>query len=97
MTGIELINKERKEQLNKHGYSVENDLKYDSYELLLLTEFVIKSNDDAEKWNLEELLLTYGFSKEFLTKLSSKSDIESLSITGALLAAEIDRILLMNK
>lgn len=33
-TGIELIAKEREEQINKHGYIKEQDLMYQSNELL---------------------------------------------------------------
>lgn len=95
-TGIELIEQERAEQRIKHSFSVESDQKYKNGELILLIEFLLKSNNDAEKDNLREVLLdgTAGcvFEQAFLDKLDSKTNTEKLAIAGAFLAAEIDRI-----
>jgi len=47
-TGIELITQERSEQINKHGFTTKRDMKYDNGELIILVEFLIKNDDDAE-------------------------------------------------
>jgi len=93
MTGIELITKERDEQINKHGYGIENDRKYKSGELILLVEYLIKVDEDAEKNNYADILESdFGFANEFLNKLRQKRYIEQLTVAGATIAAEIDRL-----
>ena len=92
MTGIELIVKERQEQIEKHGFCTIYDVNSNSYggllkgALFVLTE---RMDDYPPEWN------TF-----FLEKLGAKRgrmtaweyQIERLKIAGALLAAEIDRL-----
>lgn len=97
MTGLELITKERTEQIEKHGYTIEDDLQYDGQELIILIEFLLKGPTDAEADELRECLVGGNhngvtFTEAFITKLEGKSRIEKLTIAGALLAAEIDRL-----
>jgi hypothetical protein len=98
MSGIELISKERQEQLEKHNYSVESDTKYMCGELVSLAEYILKEDNDAEKDELVSYLTTdlddggCGFKMEFLQKINAKPKIEQLAIAGALIAAEIDNL-----
>jgi hypothetical protein len=86
MTGIELIAKERQEQIEKHGFSPKHDM--DIYhlngELRLAAEYLISSNENPyypDNWD-----------EKYKNKFDSKTYIERLATAGALLAAEIDRI-----
>jgi len=88
-TGIELIAQERKEQIGKHGISVEEDveinkageLKFAAIELIRCTdsESLLRNNPwswDKKRWG----------------KICSKPFKERLVVAGALIAAEIDRL-----
>jgi len=83
MNGIELITKERDEQINKHGCSIKNDTGYTDEELLDVALFAITGNDDFYplEWN-----------DKFKSKLHKKDRIEQLIVAGASIAAEIDRL-----
>jgi hypothetical protein len=96
MNGIELIAKERQEQIDKHGISVENDATYNkAYQLteaaaILATElfpsprkrFAAMPSD----WNDKQCL-----------KMANKPRFQRLAIAGALIAAELDKILALDK
>ena len=93
-TGIELIAQERAEQIEKHGYTLESDLKYKTGELKLLAEYLMKGPDDAEADSLREWLTGNDrFTEAFISKLDSKKRVEKLTIAGAFIAAQIDRII----
>jgi hypothetical protein len=96
MTGIDLIVKEREEQLGKHGYTLENDKKYNMHEMLVLIEFLLKDPNDAEADELKVWLTTghsgIKFTEAFIAKLEGKSRVEKYAIAGAFVAAEIDRL-----
>jgi hypothetical protein len=86
MTGIEFIAKQRAEQLEKHKFSIEEDLKHNKYEQLRMGAIFVLTGDEYyypptwEQW--------------FYEKISAKeSKVERLAIAGALIAAEIDRLL----
>jgi len=84
MTGIELIFKEREEQLTKHNRSVENDvIENGDQELIMGVKALL--NDDGllfpNKWDIT-----------ICNKMINKTYVEKLVIAGALIAAEIDRI-----
>ena len=90
MNGIELIAKERQEQLEKHGRSVKNDVQYNSnltgYGIMPLTVGAIGLLDDTFNhvplhWNGETII-----------HMRSKPYKEKLIIAGALIAAELDRL-----
>ena len=93
-TGIELIAQERKEQIEKHGYSVETDVEYyQRKELHRAAVYALTYDDNwyPESWGLN-----------FKSKMEEKRnnlilgtkefEIERLKIAGALIAAEIDRL-----
>lgn len=86
-TGIELIAEERREQIEKHGFTVESDVKgnwdrqlpYASKQLLdPIMPFKIKTPN--------------GWYFKFWARIVKKTYKERLIIAGALIAAEIDRI-----
>jgi hypothetical protein len=83
-TGIDLIAKERKEQIEKHGRTIEKDvtendngqLKYGAVALLNSIE-----EDFPSEWD-----------SELCKKMMAKTELEKVIIAGALIAAEIDRL-----
>lgn len=95
MTGIELIAKERQEQIEKHGFDVSEDEYYKQGELICaavfcLLEQTIYYPTSWQDWFLKKM-------KAKKKRLSKKEfDIEKLKIAGALIAAEIDRLLKTN-
>jgi len=81
-TGIELIAIERQEQIEKHGWDLENDKDYGDGELIKAAMFAI--NPKMFEWP------SY-WTEEFRNKILNKEPIERFKIAGALIAAEIDR------
>lgn len=88
-SGIELITKERQEQIEKHGRNIPSDVYYNStkengyYPLVSGAIYLI---DDNYKWAPSH------WNKEILNKMRSKDYKERLIIASALIAAEIDRL-----
>ena len=91
MTGIEAIAKERTEQLEKHGRTVEEDLQQNSGFPLALTKA-------ASSLTMQPIGLAVDFGKPTgwdeptWLKMCSKPYKERLAIAGAFIAAEYDRI-----
>jgi hypothetical protein len=89
MTGIELIAKERQEQIEKHGHTLENDDKLVNGELLKFARYLISSDGEyfppINRWH-----------KDFVYQMFLKPRIEQLQIAGAFIAAEIDRLQRIN-
>lgn len=88
MTGIELIAQERQEQIEKHKW---NDTE-ETWYLPSLATYVIMHDDDAEKDNVREYLEEEGIDSKWFDKFIAKNELERLITSGALIAAEIDRI-----
>lgn len=82
--GIELIAKERQEQIEKHGWNIEKDKCYKSEELLKAALFCIDQKRFEFPW---------GWIEKFRTKIVRKNRVQQLIVAGAFIAAEIDRIL----
>jgi len=86
MTGIEIIAKEREEQMTKHWKTVDYDVKNnDNGRLIQAALFALTLDDDKyPDWD-----------DTFKNSIKKKQDdlIECASIAGALIAAEIDRLL----
>lgn len=86
MTGIELIAEERREQIEKHGFSVANDwMYYKNGELKQAALFYLNPSIFAWPDSWDE-----GYYKD---KIALKDEINKLRVAGALIAAEIDRLL----
>ena len=90
MNGIELIAKERQEQLEKHGISVKNDAQFNSLMqfngLPPISIAVLGIIDDSFQH------VPAHWDRVLLDKMRHKPYKERLIIAGALLAAEIDRV-----
>lgn len=83
MTGLELIAKERKEQIEKHGYTVDNDVQNNNNRQLLNAAGALMTGS---------MLRPTSWEQESWQHMMLKSKKERLIIAGALIAAEIDRL-----
>lgn len=81
-TGIELIAKERQEQIEKHGFDRRHD-EGEAYNLSNAAVFVLTHD---ERYYPEE------WEEKWKDKFVSKGYEERLIVAGALIAAEIDRL-----
>lgn len=93
-TGIELIAKERQEQIQKHGFTKQHDRQtYDEME----TEKYAEPSDLVVAANaaITAKICDFPYSwqdSRFVAKIVDKTYKERLIVAGALIAAEIDRI-----
>jgi hypothetical protein len=83
-TGIELIAEERKEQIEKHGFTAEKDAQYVNCELEqgalhAIEPSMFRSPENWGSW--------------FEEKMKGKDEVERLIVAGALIAAAIDRLM----
>ncbi len=86
-TGIELIAKERQEQIEKHGRTLAHDKEINiNGELLIAARRLIARSDGAYPTPPN------GWDKTIWDKMLAKSHKDRLIIAGALIAAEIDRL-----
>ena len=87
-TGIELIAQERAEQIEKHGYTIDHDIKQTEIEgISPLRMAAVALIHPTEKffpmsWSFERIKYIQ----------NNKSYKDKLIIAGALIAAEIDRL-----
>lgn len=93
-TGIELIAQERQEQLTKHGRTVESDVENNNYSQLsnaakILIDQPVHVDYDEETY---VDVVPFKWDEKLFTKMKHKSYLDRLIISGALIAAEIDRI-----
>lgn len=89
-TGIQEIQIERDEQINKHNRQIKDDVLNNPNEELKKAAIAMLTNDQSEfpeNWNF--------FRKERL--LDGKSYKKRLAIAGAFCAAEIDRLNALEK
>lgn len=90
MTGIELITQERKEQIEKHGWTVKHDKdEHPNGELAIVAAYLAGGDDPLIYEDIEVFVPEWGI--ELLKKLKG-DDIHRLKVAGALIAAEIDRL-----
>jgi hypothetical protein len=86
-SGAELIAIERQEQIEKHGRTIEKDVKENSEAQLkhaarkLISSAMERETGCPKGWN-----------QNIYNKMANKSMIQRLVIAGALIAAEIDRL-----
>lgn len=97
-TGIELISVERQEQIVKHGYDAdfvnENFQYYDAKQLAWMAELLLS----ASAINVIEYnCYPANWPKDEVEKMLNKPYKERLIISGALIAAEIDRLSYYNE
>jgi len=84
MTGIELITAERYDQVANHGFDSDHDANHDigvlkKAALIALGEPYTNAVMDCD-WN------------DFEEHIKKQSEVKRLTVAGALIAAEIDRI-----
>lgn len=91
MTGIELVTKERQEQIEKHGYDKYHDDEvndtegHDGLYPLATAAIAVVKGDDGE--------MPAGWDQAIANKMCSKPYMKRLIIGAALFIAEIDRII----
>lgn len=89
--GIDLIGKERVEQIEKHGRSIEMDLKNNSNRQLVVgASALLQPIDDTMAEHLK--LFPEDWDKSICEKMTNRSYKARVIIAGALLCAELDRI-----
>lgn len=85
MKGIELIAKEREEQQTKHGFTNQFQLRnpeyYENDQLVKACIFALTGEGWPDNWD--------SYHKK---KIEDKSKIGKLTVAGAFIAAEIDRL-----
>lgn len=96
-TGIEMIAKERQEQIFKHGRTVEQDvLQNKRGQLIEAVRQLIRPENERDgierTFNAEGYSPPINWDVKIFDKMMSKSRVERLVIAAALLAAEIDRL-----
>lgn len=94
-SGIELIAQERREQIEKHGYSAEHDNGHCYGEIAKVAAVLAVMHTDA-KVNCPDQL--YGSNNDpwgLVTKIKGDK-IKALTVAGALIAAELDRLNAIN-
>lgn len=87
-SGIELIAEERKEQIEKHGRSIAKDVELNGDGQLAFGAKILLSTSRSE----QEFSCPKGWDVEIFRKMINKNRINQLTIAGALIAAEIDRL-----
>jgi len=98
MTGIEHIIQERKEQVEKHGRTLQDDIKNnDKYQLSFGAARLTALDPYRFRVKGSALGVPEGWDLKLWDKMLSKPYKERLRIAGALLAAEIDRIQAIEK
>ncbi len=79
-----MIRRERIEQLEKHQFSIDHDKQYKYGELSDLAQFAIT----------EDLIyMPTNVNTRFIGSIRNKTQVQRMAIAGALIAAEIDRLL----
>lgn len=92
-TGIELIAQERKEQIDKHGRSIQRDVEINpNGELCWAAALLLHTENEESPMDLIAPLKLPDWNQSLLIKMDSKSYKERLTIAGALISAEIDRL-----
>lgn len=94
MTGIELIAKERQEQIEKHGFDKSHDAKKwnEDGELVQAASYLLAKPSFGCVNEVRVATYPQRWNDEYHDKFDAKTGIEALKVAGALIAAEIDRL-----
>lgn len=95
LDGIGLIAIERSEQLTKHGRTIESDVKENDKGQLSYAASVLCLQDPADFG--EPIEVPEGWDDDKFDVILNKPYQQRLEIAGALIAAEIDRVLVVEK
>lgn len=92
--GIELIAQERKEQIEKHGRTIENDSKSNKYHQLSEAAAFLCNHPQHVNYDADDIdeFTPFNWDVDLFNKMKSKSYEQRLIIAGALIAAELDRL-----
>jgi hypothetical protein len=90
-SGIELIAQERKEQMEKHGITIEHDIVCNSKDQLIWGAYELIGKDFTYGLPIDEAA-PFGWDLGIFAKMYDKPLRDRLIIAGALIAAEIDRL-----
>lgn len=93
MTGVDLIKKERQEQIEKHGRSISQDVVYNSSIEKPLTKAASALTIEFGNELATETMKPTNWDEEIWRKMMGKTYKDRLIIAGALIAAEIDRVI----
>jgi hypothetical protein len=101
VTGVELIAKERHEQFEKHGRTVEDDVRYNNKGQLLRGALSLLSKSEGTPFDdgangldhCFRALVPQDWNADIFHKMFDKTYKERLIIAGALIAAELDRLI----
>lgn len=89
-TGIELIAEERREQIEKHGRTIERDnIENENGQLAHGAEMLLATEHEE---GIDSVSYPDGWDPAICEHMLSKPYLERLAIAGALIAAEIDRL-----
>jgi hypothetical protein len=91
-TGIELITEEREKQISKHGFTGEHhalnsEKWYDNNQIQFAVMYLLDEN-----FIFGEEAFPLNWNKEWFMNLNNRDIKERLIISGALIAAELDRL-----
>lgn len=98
MTGIELIAQERREQIEKHGYTADSDAHFGAMNQLGTAAALLAYEPlDSYEAKIQRIIAIEdkrpeGWNPEIWDKMNRKPYLQRLIIAGALIAAEIDRL-----
>lgn len=89
MTGVQLIAHERREQIMKHGRTLDYDLAQNRHNELGLAAMrlimqVASKNKNLPSWPEH-------WDKKICAQMDAKTDFDKMTIAGAFIAADIDR------
>ena len=99
MTGLEIISKERHRQISEEGYTINSDQENDNEELACAAAAYATPKMKRTylyRWDRDKGYIPSIFPKEWMIKYwkpSPDNRIKELAKAGALIAAEIDRLL----
>ncbi len=93
MTGIELIAKERHDQIFKHGRDIVHDVKFNSLGQLSVAAGILSQKNIPDYL----ILIPKGWDVEIWNKMLRKPYEQRLIIAGALISAEIERLHAVNQ
>ena len=93
--GVELIATERSEQLEKHEISVQYDVNTNDCAQLSWAAMMLLAVDFEE--GIDPVSFPPGWSEHECEKMINKNYFDRLVIAGALIAAELDRLLSISK
>jgi hypothetical protein len=96
MTGVELIAKERQEQIEKHGRTVEYDV-FINKSMQLSEAAASLIHPDISTPRKRFSVMPTNWDDGLSLRMCKKQYLERLVISGALIAAEIDRVLYLSE